>query len=277
MKIDLAAMAKRSGTATRRTVPVPVISPTQALEGELAGIYLAVVRAWRDQLNSVVLPAYAATMAELRVGFTDTMVINDDLANVRNATEGAAASVAALLAALTPRLRAWAVRLERWHRLKWTRLLMTPTRVDLSTMLGPDDVRETLEAVLGRNVSLIRSVSDEARTRIADIVFRGFQKRTQSRQIARELSAALGMSRRRALGIASDQTVKLSAALDTERMLQVGVERWKWRHSGKKHFRPEHKARDGRIYTFKRPPADMPGELPYCGCKKQALLTFGDD
>lgn len=278
MKIDLAAIAARVGTGPkrRRVVALPVITPTMALTADLAAIYLKAVQAWRDQIATVLLPVYASTLADLRDGFTDAMAISDDLAEVRNAAEGSAARVTLLLTGLTPALRAWAQRVERWHRLKFGRLVMTPTGVDLLTMIGPEDVGETVEAVLARNVALVRSVSDETRGRIADIVFRGFQKRTPAREVAREMTAALGLGRARALRIASDQAVKLSAELDTARFRQVGIERWKWRHSGKKHFRPEHRARNGNIYTFAKPPSDMPGEKPYCGCKKQALLTLGD-
>jgi SPP1 gp7 family putative phage head morphogenesis protein len=277
VQIDLAAMAARvgQGPKRRRVVELPVITPTTALAADLASVHMKALRAWRDQLNLVVLPAYTATLGELRDGFTDAMVISDDLADVRNATEGAAASVTTMLAGLTPSLRAWALRLERWHRLKFARLVMTPTGVDLLTMVGPEDVRETLEAVLARNVALVRSVSDETRGRISDIVFRGFQKRTPAREVARQMTQAVGLGRARSLRIASDQAVKLSSELDTERFRQVGIERWKWRHSGKKHFRPEHRARSGNVYTFKKPPPDMPGEKPYCGCKKQAILTLG--
>lgn len=267
-------MARRLGRTSARPILLPVITPTASLTADLAAIYMRAVHGWRDQLSAVVLPAYEATMAELRDAFTDAQAINDDLADVRNAAEGAGESMNRLLLLLTPALREWVVKAERWHRLKWSRNVMTPTGVDLATMIGPEDVRETLESVLARNVGLIRSVSDETRARVADIVFRGFQKRTPTRAIARELTAAVGLARRRALNIAVDQTVKLSAALDTERMLQVGLTDWRWIHSGKKHYRPEHKARNGRIYTFKRPPADMPGELPYCGCKKQGVLRL---
>lgn len=268
-------MTKRTVATRRPVIILPVIEPTRALQADLASIYMRVVNEWRRQAREVILPAYSATMAELRPGFTDAILMSDDLSDIRNAAEGSGEAANRLLLLLSPFLRSWALRFERWHRLKWTRNVMTPTGVDLSTMIGPEDARETLEAVLARNVALVRSVSDQTRASIADIVFRGFQARTAPRTIAREITAATDMSRARALRIAADQTVKLSSDLDTERMRQVGIEKWKWRHSGKKHYRPVHRARNGNIYTFANAPTDLPGMLPYCGCKKQAILTLG--
>ena len=88
---------------------------------------------------------------------------------------------------------------EAWHRARWRGAVLTATSVDLQTMIGPADVRETVEAVIQRNVGLVRSVSDETRRRIGDAVFRGLQKRTPAREVARELREAVAMSRRRAL------------------------------------------------------------------------------
>ena len=82
------------------------------------------------------------------------------------------------------------------------------------------------------------------------------------------------MGRARSIRIAGDQTVKLASELTRERRRQAGLTMWKWRHSGKVHFRPEHKERDGQIYTDETAPKDLPGVLPYCGCVEQAVLEF---
>lgn len=274
MNVDLAGMTKRANVTRRKVIPFPTIAPTQSLTSDLASIYLQVVRSWQRLALGPILGAYTATMAEVQPGFTDAVKMSDDVADLRNALGGTAEETNRLLVILTPVLSRWAATVERWHRGKWTRQVFTPTSVDLGTMIGAEDVAETLEAVVARNVSLVRSVSDEARARIADIVFRGFQARAPARDIAKELRAAIGLSRRRSLLIASDQTVKLSADLDTQRMMQAGITSWAWRHSGKLHYRPIHRARDGKVYTFTNHPPDMPGMLPYCGCKKQALLTL---
>jgi SPP1 gp7 family putative phage head morphogenesis protein len=175
--------------------------------------------------------------------------------------------------ALTPRLGDWAVRLERYVRDRWTANVFSATSVDLSTILTPLDVRETVEAALRWNTSLIRDVSDQARRRIANSVFAGLQRRPPAREIARELREAVDMGRRRSLLIATDQTQKLAARLDQARQEQAGISGYIWRHSGKAHPRPEHVARNGRTYQWSKPPADgHPGTQPYCGCRAQAVI-----
>lgn len=146
--------------------------------------------------------------------------------------------------------------------------------VDLTTMLGPVDAKETLDTVLARNVALIRDVSEEARGRIADIVLRGLQARTPAREVAKELNEAIGKSQARSVRIASDQLNKLTSALDAERQRQAGIEEWIWRHSGKRHPREDHLARNGKHYTDETAPEDEPGELPFCGCRRQAWLNL---
>jgi SPP1 gp7 family putative phage head morphogenesis protein len=141
-------------------------------------------------------------------------------------------------------------------------------------MLGPEDVRETLETIIARNVSLVRDVSEQARARIGDAVFRGLTERTPAREVASQVREAVAMSRRRSINIASDQLTKISSSLDSERMQQAGIEQWKWMHSGKLHPREEHKARNGKLYSFSKPPADMPGQLPFCGCRKLAVVEL---
>jgi uncharacterized protein with gpF-like domain len=76
--------------------------------------------------------------------------------------------------------------------------------------------------------------------------------------------------------IASDQTLKLSSQLDTERFRQAGIVKFMWQHSGKPHYRPWHLARDGQVYALEGeiPPGDMPGIPVYCGCKKRAVLDL---
>lgn len=92
------------------------------------------------------------------------------------------------------------------------------------------------------------------------------------------------MSRRRSINIASDQLSKLTSALDGERMAQAGIEQFLYRHSGKAHPRSWHRARNGKTFELASgmqvgggetiQPDDMPGVPPFCGCRKQAVVTF---
>jgi uncharacterized protein with gpF-like domain len=62
-----------------------------------------------------------------------------------------------------------------------------------------------------------------------------------------------------------------------ERQAEAGIEKYKWRHSGKLHPRAEHRARDGNVYKLGEPAGDTPGMAPYCGCRAQAYLAIMDE
>jgi SPP1 gp7 family putative phage head morphogenesis protein len=273
---DLPAMARKARPSRRAPAILPAIEPTPTLERELASIYLRVVRAWSTGAAQL-LQSYQTVLATERLLMGDSAVrVRDDAGQLRGEAEGVAISIERLIMGLVPDLRAWTERVEAWHRKRWQSQVMTATAVNISTMIGPEDAERPMSAIIESNVSLIRSVSSEARTRIEGIIFRGFTTRAAPRDIAKELRQAVDMSRARSLRIASDQTVKLSAALDGERMRQAGIKKWAWMHSGKLHFRPWHKERDGNVYTWDNPPSDMPGEEPFCGCKKRAVIEFDE-
>lgn len=273
MKFDLAQMVRRIRNPRRNSINIRTIAPTVVQEADLAAIYLRVVRMLAEEAKARLLPAYVAALARLEA--RDSLV-RDDVAQVETVQASIEEQLRRLVITLTPEMRRLLVRLEEAHRRKWIAGVLTATTVDLSVFIGPEGARETLGAVLARNVALIRDLDAQARGRIADAVFRGLQNRSPARLVAKAIDEALQLGRKRALRIAADQLQKLSAALDAERMREAGITHWIWRHSGKLHPRPEHVARDGRVYTDTTAPADLPGELPFCGCKRQAHLVFAD-
>jgi SPP1 gp7 family putative phage head morphogenesis protein len=262
---DLRAMAMRATNRRRRTVTFRPIFTTKAQADSLAIIYLRTVKLI-EQRSARLVEIYRRTLEQkLRTDSVDELGVEIDEVD---------AALRRLVLELTPDLRRWAFREEEWHRGKWKRSVLDAVSVSLETMLGPEEIRETLEAFVKRNVGLVRNVSDEARGRIADSVFRGFQRRAPAVEVAKEIREAVKMARARSIRIAGDQTVKLASALDAERQRQAGLTQWQWAHSGKRHFRPEHLARDGNVYTDETAPEDLPGMLPFCGCVRRAMLSF---
>lgn len=269
MAYDLARMIRRAGKTRRKSLTLRAIIPTQSLALELAPVVGAVVAAWSEEARGRIMAAYDRSVAER----TRDAAIRDGVDDIQEEIDRADAEIERLILTLTPRLRDWTIRVERWHRQKFIAAVLTPTGVDLSAFIGPDG--ETMDAFRQSILALIRNVSEDTRGRIAGAVWRGFQERTPRREVAREIAKAVGISRRRALFIASDQTVKMSARLDQSRQEQAGIRKYKWRKSGKMHPRPVHAARDGNIYEWAKPPADgHPGTQPNCGCKGEAHLDL---
>jgi SPP1 gp7 family putative phage head morphogenesis protein len=271
MRYDLRALTRRSNPGIRRKTIVfrPIVAPGVLATDLYRAAYAPVIAAWTSALEPI-MSAYERTLAQL------TQDSPADVGAVVATSEG---GVAALLITLRLRLEEWAARIERWQRGKWRSAVLIATKVDVETLIGAGDMRAPMSAAVERNVSLVKSVSEQARGRIADSVFRGLQNRTPARDVAKEIREAVDMSRRRALNIAADQTVKLTSALNDERRREAGLMAWQWEHSDKLRPRPEHVARDGKRYSDDPadgapPPNDRPGELPFCGCTSRAVLSL---
>jgi SPP1 gp7 family putative phage head morphogenesis protein len=265
VRFSLATLTRRARNPRRKSIPLRTISPPATFATDLyRQAYLPVVQLWAGA-EARIMAEYERTLAQITA---------DSAADVQGVLDIFERELTRLYLEITPRLRDWLLRFERYHRGKWRGAVLSATSVDLQTMIGPQDVAETLETVLARNVALVRDVGEQAQGRISDAVFRGLTNRTPARDVARDIRAAVDMSRRRSINIASDQLSKASSALDGERMRQAGIDAWLWKHGGKKHFRPHHKARDGNRYTWTDHPEEMPGELPFCSCRKFAVVEF---
>jgi len=265
--INLAARTRRP---SRRPIVIPNIAPTQAQASTLAAIYLRVVAAWRERLP-VIVAEYERTLSE---------ITTDSAATTTGTIDGVDAEIQRLVLTLTPDLRRWALNVERVLTGKWVRGVLSATDVDLSTVLSPTDMAETVEASLNWNTALIRDISEEVRRKISNAVFAGFQRRAAAAEIAKELREAVGLARARSLRIAADQTVKLGARLNQARQEQAGLTHFVWVHSGKAHPRSWHRARNGKTFSWTNsgiPAADMPGIPPYCGCTGRGVVTFDDE
>lgn len=274
MAYPLARMVARAGKTRRRTITLAPIVPTMSLQVDLAQIALEVPRAWNARRGRL-LDVYERALAQRSVG--DSLSLrdapSDDLQGELDLGED---ELTRLLLLLTPRLRDWTIKLERWHRRKFIAAVLSPTGVNLGTLLNP--AGETMEAFNQSILALIRNIDDDTRNAIAGEVWRGFQARTPRRQVAKAIAERVEVSRKRALFIASDQTQKMAARLDQARQEEAGFEEYEWMKSGKKNFRPVHAARHGKIYSWKKPPEDgHPGTQPYCGCKARAHLVIPDD
>lgn len=270
MRIPLAEMVRRANPGMRRKrLALREIDTTAAQASDLASLYIAVVRVWQVGARDLILPAYQRTLDE-------TAVVRDSVPDIEIAV--AAVEQNALVAQLNfARLfTGWAESLQLWHMSKFIRGIKYISNVDLDTMMGPADTRLTMQEVIARNTALVRNVSDQVRGRISDSVFRGLQLRTPMREVAKEIAEATDLGRKRSLRIASDQTVKLAASLDRERQLQIGIAEFEWMHSGKVHFRPEHLARNHKVFAWDSEVGrtDPPGYAPFCGCKAKAYLNL---
>lgn len=262
--IDLKSAAHSTRPRTKR-IELPEITPTKTQADELAAIYMRVVRVWRDAGERIVAGYDPPPISSVRDGVTET-----------EAELAAAQTVAnTVIVTLTADLEGWINRLARWHRNRWSDNVRSKTGVSIADFLTNAAVEAELRASLAWNVSLIRNVSDQARDRISNIVWAGWRNGAPRKEIAKQINEAVGLGVKRSRRIAIDQATKLSSDLDRARMLEAGIQDWTWIHSRKQNPRHDHVIRNGKEYNWitNRPP-DLPGQLPFCGCKSRALLKL---
>ncbi len=258
-------MVKRARKTRRKEIVFrPVTLPATTASDLFAAGYNPVIVAW-TAAQAAIMAEYERSLAALT---TDGAA---EIGDILTRTEG---EIAVLLLSIRLRLQRWAQIAERLHRQRWAAGVKAGTGIDIGMMIGPESARETVAAAIERNVSLVKSVSEQSRAKIGEAVFRGLSQRKPAREVAAEIREGVAMSRRRALNIASDQTVKLASQLNSERRREAGIDTWEWLSSHKVHFRPEHAERDGKRYSDGDAPSDLPGELPYCGCTERAVLSL---
>jgi SPP1 gp7 family putative phage head morphogenesis protein len=262
-KYNLAQLAKQAGK--RRNITLRRINPPAMLATDLyVSVHAPVTAIW--------LRGLARIMAEYER--TLSVITTDTPADVHAEVDRVEGELSFLQILLNTRIADWVSKVEIWQRGKWTNAILSATSVNASTILGAADVRNTLENRIAANVDLIKDVSAQNKRRITQSVVTALTNRTPSRVLAKELRGIVDLGRKRSLRIAADQLVKISSELSQERRREAGIDTFKWLHSGKRNFRQDHLARDGKVYSEADPPPDRAGQLPNCGCQELGVLDL---
>lgn len=267
MRYDLATLTRRAKNPRRASIPIRDIRPPSNFAGDLyRAAYAPVIELWAGAVDEI--------MAEYERTLAMSDAVQDSPKDIEGKLEQAERRFNLLSITIGPAIEKWALRIEAWTRGKWRSAVLSATSVDIGAMIGPSDVRQTLDAAINWNVSLVKDVSAEARKRMSAIIYDGLRGNKPAREVAKELRTAVDLGKARSVRVASDQLAKLTSALADERRREAGIDSWIWLHSGKQNGRDDHIARDGKEYSDTNPPADMPGQLPFCGCRSQAVVRF---
>lgn len=155
----------------------------------------------------------------------------------------------------------------------------------LKTDVMPTALSEALTAATNENVSLIKSIQSRYHTQVEGIVMRSIQPGGRGAADIKEgLMRYKGVTERRAKIIATDQTRKVTAAMNYERSKSLGIKSFKWQHSsGGKEARPLHKnVLNGKIFSYDDLPVidektgerGLPGQLINCRCVAVPVLDW---
>ena len=139
---------------------------------------------------------------------------------------------------------------------------------------------DNIDAIVAENVALIKSIPQEFHTQVNGMVMRSVTAGRDLHSLTTELQDRLGVTRRRAEFIASDQNSKVTSNLRRVREIELGLDEAIWIHShAGKVPRPTHVANDGKKFSLKDGWLDpainkriWPGTEPRCRCSWRPLI-----
>lgn len=142
-------------------------------------------------------------------------------------------------------------------------------------------VNEALQAVIGENVALIKSIPEQYLKSVEGAVMRSVQTGRDLAMLTDELTQAHGVTKRRAKLIARTQNNQATAVIVRTRQLEAGLTRARWLHSaGGRVPRPEHVAFSDKTYDIAEgAPVEgkWPGVAINCRCVSQPVIPGWDD
>jgi uncharacterized protein with gpF-like domain len=148
-----------------------------------------------------------------------------------------------------------------------------------------DTMKNILSAVTVENVTLIKSISAQYLSAVQQATMRSITTGNGLADLVPFLEKYKGITKRRAMLIATDQTKKAMTSMSGERCIKAGIKKFRWkRTNGSKEHRPLHVEYDGQIFEYANPPVidtktgerGLPGQLIHCSCVAIPIIDFDD-
>ena len=236
------------------------IKSTEALRSSMAAPFVLIVRAWQ------------AERAEIIAAYDSARATGDTRALLR-AIDAASERVAATVRTAEARLPDAVNRVEQWHRAQWVQRINAATGLDVTHLTGAREVGNDVEDT----VAWARRLADDVSRKVKNDLTSGLLGDLSARKPAASASATatdvLAKAKRRSLGIGVDQTDKLVTTMGRSRRKAAGLDRFIWHHTPHLRYpRPEHVARDNRVYRESNAPNDRAGSLWGCQCYEEPIL-----
>lgn len=161
--------------------------------------------------------------------------------------------------------------------------------VNLAAVVQQEDLTDYLTTAAARNVSLISGLADDTIKRIQQTVYQNSIAGNSVTTLRKALQNDFGISDRKALLIAQDQTGSLNADLNKIRQEQAAITEYEWVTSHDERVRgnplgkypkasPSHYALDGKKFSWKKGPSSTGGQHPgqpiRCRCVPRAIVVF---
>ncbi len=120
---------------------------------------------------------------------------------------------------------------------------------------------------VAENTSYITTIRDEYFPRIESIIYQGIKNGSDAKKIRDQLVERVGMTRKRAMFIAVDQTGSIMGQMTAKRHQQMGVSKFKWVTSQDERVRKTHSELSNKVFSYSDPPSvGLPGTDYRCRC-----------
>lgn len=126
----------------------------------------------------------------------------------------------------------------------------------------------TMQALMGEQVSLIKSIPLDAAKRVHKLTIEGIEDSTRASEISKAIQASGDVAKSRADLIARTEVARTASTLTEARALHVGSPGYFWRTSGDSDVREDHRELEGKFIRWDDPPiADKrTGRRAHAGC-----------
>lgn len=163
-----------------------------------------------------------------------------------------------------------------------------PTFIEFAPIFLTQETKNTMNAAIAENVSLIKSIPSQYMNQIVGSVMRSIQANGSIEDLVEDLKKYSGMTTRRARLIVEDQTRKVHTALTLRKFQESGIKYFQWLHmGGSARPRPYHLAKypnglNFGVFSIEHPPVidtktgerGFPGQLPNCKCTMAAVIDM---
>lgn len=251
-------------------------SPPISAQIELTRAWAVIEQTERALIDSELLPAYQGAF-EARTDRDDQDEIPRGLAAI---FPSMASGLHAVATTATLR-RATAVAgasTDRTSAAAYDRQLSAA--IGIPVVVRPRRRTATVSGWVREATGKIVSVREDAIPGLRAEVERAWARRLTATQLeerlrSRGLPLAFGTVEGRTAVIARDQIGKLNGRLTELRHRAMGVTSYRWRHSADSRVRPSHRRREGRLFSWNRPPSGgHPGEPVQCRCSAEAVVDI---
>jgi len=274
MKIDLKTLAKnngKKGTIEFKQRPIAKIESVQYFK-ELNKIS----KSMRTDIKNELIPLLKSLESQYATdGYADALT----QLLVRLSTKYK--SLTDIFAKMTAEKMVGSVAAK--NRNAFNKLVKEAVGVDMESIIVDEGLNDFLEAQVNKNVSLIKSISDEYFKAIETTVMNGTANGMRWEQIAREIggikhiSSVNGKLQNRIKLIARNETSNINASINKRRQEELGVEKFKWVTADDERVRDSHAKLDGKIFEWDNPPIvdgvpTTPGRPINCRCVAVAVI-----